>query len=72
MVSHFQDFVRRHLVETVPEAMDLCLSCKQAQCSPEHFRQCRPRQDRAEELRAAEAAPAPGPAPGPAGGRPRR
>jgi hypothetical protein len=55
MANLFADFIRKHLVDTVPEAMDLCLSCKQAQCGPEGFRHCGPRLARVKELRASDA-----------------
>ena len=41
MPNHFRDFLRRHLVDTVPDALDQCLSCGKPDCGPAAFRQCR-------------------------------
>lgn len=52
MVKLFRAFIRKHLIATVPDAMDLCLTCRAAECSAAEYRACRPRVARAEALAA--------------------
>lgn len=46
-----RDFIRRNVVDTVPDDMDMCLSCGKPSCSATEFAACRPRLERAAELR---------------------
>ena len=43
-------FIRRNVVATVPDALDLCLSCGRVRCSAAEVRHCPERQRRAAEL----------------------
>ena len=52
MPKLFQQFLRRHLVDSVPEAMTLCLTCGKPECSGAEFRGCQPRIALAAELAA--------------------
>jgi hypothetical protein len=45
-----RDFIRRNVVDTVPDDMDMCLSCGKPSCSAAEFAACRPRLERAAEL----------------------
>ena len=56
MPKLFEDFIRRHLVDTVPRALDLCMSCHKPQCSSSELRSCLPRLTRAARLEAADQA----------------
>ena len=53
MPNLFQRFIKRHLVDNVPDEMDLCLTCRKAHCSGAEYRNCEPRKARAAELVAA-------------------
>ena len=68
MTHHLRDFIRRHVVATVPDEMDLCLSCKQPACTAVAFRQCAHRLQRLEDLRAGRPLP-PARSPDPCRGR---
>ena len=48
--GRIRDFIRRNVVDTVPDEMDMCLSCGKPTCSAAEFATCRPRLDRAAEL----------------------
>ena len=50
--DRIRDFIRRNIVDTVPDEMDMCLSCGKPACSAAEFATCRPRLARAAELRA--------------------
>jgi hypothetical protein len=54
MPDPIRDFIRRNLVADVPAAMDLCLSCKQPNCSAERFRNCARRLQRQADIEAAQ------------------
>lgn len=50
-LDRIRDFIRRNVIDTVPDGMDMCLSCGRPACSEAEFATCRPRLDRAAELR---------------------
>jgi hypothetical protein len=52
MSPWLRDFIRRNILDTVPPSMDLCLSCRKAECSAAEFSQCGPRRQRAAALQA--------------------
>jgi hypothetical protein len=52
MSNLFSAFIRKHLVKTVSEEMDLCLTCRKPTCSATEYRNCEPRRVRAAELAA--------------------
>ena len=49
-LNRIRDFIRRNVVDTVPNDVDMCLSCGKPACSAADFTACRPRLDRAAEL----------------------
>jgi hypothetical protein len=51
-LGRIRDFIRRNVVDTVPDAMDMCLSCGKPTCSAAEFATCGPRLARAAELQA--------------------
>ena len=52
-LQRLRDFIRRHVVAPVPDAMNMCLSCSQVDCTAEEYAICGPRLARAERLRQA-------------------
>jgi hypothetical protein len=50
-LPRLHSFIQRHIVAPVPDAMNLCLSCNQVDCSAEEYDACGPRLARAERLR---------------------
>lgn len=52
-LDRIRDFIRRNVIDTVPDAMDMCLSCGKPACSAIEFAACRPRLAREAELRRA-------------------
>ena len=72
-LSAWRGFIRRNIVDTVPDAMEMCLSCGRPACSAVEFAACAPRLARAEALRQErEAEGAAGPDHARAPGRPPR
>jgi len=72
-LSAWRGFIRRNIVDTVPDAMEMCLSCGRPACSAVEFAACAPRLARAEALRQErEAEAAAGPDHARAPGRPPR
>jgi hypothetical protein len=49
-LARLRDFIRRNVVDTVPDAMDMCLSCGKPACSAAEYAHCVPRLARAAEL----------------------
>lgn len=54
-LARLRDFIRRNVVATVPDAMDMCLSCGKPACSAAEYAHCAPRLARAAELERAAA-----------------
>ena len=54
-LERIRDFIRRNVVDTVPDEMDMCLSCGRPACSAGEYARCAPRLARAAELRRAAA-----------------
>jgi hypothetical protein len=52
-LDRIRNFIRRNVVDTVPDAMDMCLSCGKPACSAAEFATCGPRLAREAELRRA-------------------
>ena len=52
-LGSIRDFLRRNVIDTVPEAMDMCLNCGRPHCSGAEFDHCAPRLARETELREA-------------------
>ena len=52
-LDRIRNFIRRNLIDTVPDEMDMCLSCGKPACSAAEYAQCAPRLARAEALRQA-------------------
>ena len=50
-LDKIRDFIRRNILDTVPDDLDMCLSCGRSACSAQEFAHCAPRLARAAELR---------------------
>jgi hypothetical protein len=51
MRDRIRSFLKRNLIDTVPDEMDQCLDCGRPRCSAAEYRACAARLARADELR---------------------